>query len=264
MYVRRRTTDNIFGLRHWHPWLTSDNGVVAGGGSASPTVPGAVGSADSGAPGADTVGGGQSIDWGQFNQGLNLLGDRLASGLEALRGDVNNLPEHLRPPAQEPPAPDYDTMTQADLATHITGSVLKSIESMLAEKLGPLVAQVQNVQQTVATNSVTAEVKQMRAEHKDFGDWKDEMVALAREHPTLGITRLYNLARAENTEKAKALDTRYNPPAPPPPPRFGGFAPSAPGATGATPPLSRTDAGRAAYQEVQGRHPGVLAALESL
>lgn len=247
----------------------SDTGTLPGGNGLPPAPVGAssVGGGAGGATppaGSDTVGGGASIDWGQFNAGLQRLGDTFAEKLDALRGDVSQLPEHLRPPAQEPPPPDYDTMTQADLAAHITGNVMKAFEAKLNEMLRPLAQQIQQVQHSTATREVTQEVTAMRTEHKDFNEWKDEMLGLAKTHPTLGIRQLYNLVRAENSEKAKTLDARYNPPPPPPPPRWGGLSPSAPGATGAIPKLSREDAGKEAYREVASRHPGVLAALEAM
>lgn len=237
----------------------SNNGASNGAGGATGVTTNVV------PPSGDALAGTQTID---FDGLFSRLGDSLGTRLDALRQDVGQLPEHLRPPPVEPPAPDYDTMTQSELATHITGSVQKmlqaSIQSALQEALGPLAQQLTGLQQTVTTDKVVGEVNQMKSSHKDFSDWKDEMVSLAKTHPTLGVKQLYNLARADNAEKAKQLDTKYNPPAPPPPPRFGGFAPSAPGATGSTPALSRQAAGTEAYREVAARHPGVLAALENL
>lgn len=271
MFVNRNrpTTASPFALLHYEPFCYSDSGAVSGG-SASPAPNGGVSNGAGGANGAtpngataDTSTTPQTIGF-DFNAAMERLGETLAPRLDALRQDVNNLPEHLRPPPQEPPAPDYDTMTQSELVAHLNSSVTQMVQKAITEALTPLTQQITNVQQTYTTDKVTGEVNQMKSTLKDFTDWKDEMVGLARQHPTLGVKELYALARSLNTDKAKQLDTKYNPPAPPPPPRWGGLTPSAPGATGSTPPLSRADAGREAYREVAARHPGILSALESL
>lgn len=263
MFGRKRfRTDNLFALTHWQPFLTSDNGGAAGGGSSVSN--GADGTNGAAVSDGTTTPAAASTDWSAFAASLDKLGDGLASRLDALRNDIGQLPGALAPPPPAEPEPDFDSMTQGELAAHIVGKVMKSFEARINDILNPINAQINDVRQTVATRDVTADIAKMRADHKDFDDWKDDMVALAKQHSTLGIRQLYALARTENPAKAGELDKRYNPPAPPPPARWGGLTPNALNGNGATPKLSREQASAEAYREVAARHPGVLAALENM
>lgn len=267
--MTRNHTESLFVLRYALPLCHSDSGLPSGG--SATTAPVAAGSNGAGGANGATTNGAvtntgttsNGTDWSAFAAGLDRLGDNLAQKLDGLRADVGQLPDHLRPPAVEPPPPDFDSMTQGELAAHITGSVMKAFEAKINDILAPITAQINDVRQSAATRDVTQEVAALRESNKDFNDWKDEMVSLAKQHPTLGIKQLYNLVRADNPAKAGELDRRYNPP-PPPAPKWGGLTPSALHANGGQPPLTREQASADAYREVAARHPGVLAALESM
>jgi hypothetical protein len=225
-------------------------------------IPGANGTDTSTAP-PDT---GKQPDWSGFISALDKLpaslADKLGNKFDSLEGTVKSV---AAPPP--PPPPNYEEMSNAELVAHMTGSltdrISKLIEEKLAGALNPLTEHLNKLQTTVITGNAKTEVAQLREKHKDFADWKDEMVALAKEHPTLGFQQVYQLARANNPAKAGELDLKYNPPPPKPPPRFGGFAPSGT-AKGETPVLKGEAAGRAAYEEVMARHPGILPALQEL
>jgi hypothetical protein len=154
-------------------------------------------------------------------------------------------------------------MTNGDLAAHIQKSILSAVESTIAKSLEPVLARVNETQQTQFKTSVESQMKELSGANKDFGDWKPEMIALAKSHPTLELADLYKLAKASNPTKSGELDARYNP-KPPPPTRWGGLTPALGGSNGSAKPLSREEAGRSAYAEVSARHPGLLAALENL
>jgi hypothetical protein len=153
-------------------------------------------------------------------------------------------------------------MTRPELVNHIVGRINHDVQAAIAEAMKPLSEQLSGLQNNVATTSVQSTINRMKSENKDFEDWKGEMVALARTHPTLDVPDLYALARAQNPSKASTLSEKYNPPAPRPT-RFGGLTPAM-NSNANTPPLSRDDAGREAYREVQARFPGVLTALENM
>lgn len=239
--------------------LFSDAGTngAYGGGSAG----GSDGSGGAPADGAATTTP-AFVGFDNFAQEMGRFTDTLGAKFDALRGDVGQLPDRMRPEPTPAAPPDYETMTNTDLVTHITGSLLGAIEKMLGDKLAPVVERVNDVQSTSFRNTVVAERDKLAATHKDFGDWKPEMIELAKSHPTLELGQLYTLARGLNADKAKQLDTRYNPP-PPPPAKWGGLTPAF-GSASATPKLTREQASQEAYREVASRHPGVLAALESM
>jgi hypothetical protein len=154
-------------------------------------------------------------------------------------------------------------MTNGDLAAHIQKSILNAVESTIAKSLEPVLARVNETQQTQFKTSVEGEMKELQSVHKDFSDWKTDMIGYAKTHPTMSLTDLYDFAKSKNPTKAAELDARYNP-KPPPPTRWGGLTPALGGSNGSAKPLSREEAGRSAYAEVSARHPGLLAALENL
>lgn len=269
MFRNRRTTESTFAPHYLLHLCHSDSGLPSGGSATTApavAVPNGAGGGNGATPNgvaSNTGTTSNGTDWSAFAAGLDRLGDNLATRLDALRSDVGQLPDAMRPPPAAEPTPDFDLMTQGELAAHITGSVMKAFEAKINDILAPITAQINDVRQTAATRDVTAEVATLRASNADFNDWKDEMVSLAKQHPTLGIKQLYNLVRADNPAKAGELDRRYNPP-PPPAPKWGGLTPSALRGNGGQPPVSREQASQDAYREVAARHPGVLAALESM
>ncbi len=263
LHHNRVRSDSLFPSLTRDRAIRSDSGESAttgvasvGGGSAVPST--------SLTPGADTVGSALSgAPWDKFAEGLTQLNESLAPRLDALRQDVRSMPESLRPPPPAEAPPDYDSMTNGDLATHIISTVGRTIEQAIAKSLEPVMSRVNETQQTQFKSSVESEMKELSSAHKDFGDWKPEMIALAKSHPTLGLSDLYRLAKASAPEKATTLDAKYNP-KPPPPTRWGGLTPALGGSNGSAKPLSREEASRSAYAEVASRHPGILAALDTL
>lgn len=260
MYRKRLTTSALFPWSHRDYLVYSDAGNGAtGGGSANGSNANGVGSDPAGSA---TTTAPAIVGFDNFAQEMGRFTDTLATKFDALRGDVGQLPDRMRPPPAPQAPPDYDSMTNSELATHITGTVVGAIEKLLGEKLSPVVERVNDVQQSHFRTTVEAERDKLATTHKDFGDFKPEMIELAKANPTLTLQQLYVLARGLNPDKAKTLDTKYNPP-PPPPPKWGGLTPAF-GASANTPPLTREQASQEAYREVQSRHPGVLAALESM
>ena len=247
--------------------LFSDAGATAtaGGGSTVPNGANGAGSANGSAGnGTATTTDPQVPVWHGFTESIDRFTQDLGARFDALRQDVGQLPDRLRPEPPPAAAPDYEAMSNTELATHITGSLVRALETKFSEMLKPVVEQVQQTQQSHFRTTIESERDKLASTHKDFGDWKPEMIDLAKQHPTLGLAQLYKLARADNAAKAQQLDTKYNPPAPPPPPKWGGLTPAFGTANAGTPKLSRDDASKEAFREVSARHPGVLAALESM
>lgn len=203
------------------------------------------------------------VNWTQFASSLDNLGENLGGKLDSLLGAVGE----VRVPAQENngPPPDLEAMSRPELVSHIVGTLAAEFKSQIEAALNPFAEQLGALQQNVTTRQVSNEIDTMRGQHKDFNEWKPEMVALAKEHPTLGITQLYRLARASFSEKATQLDSKYAPPPVKPVSKWGGLLPGMPGdPSGSDKPVDSKTAGMDAYREVQSRHPGVLAALENL
>jgi hypothetical protein len=73
-------------------------------------------------------------------------------------------------------------MTNGDLAAHIQKSILSAVESTIAKSLEPVLARVNETQQTQFKSSVESQMEKLSSANKDFGDWKPEMIALAKSH----------------------------------------------------------------------------------
>jgi hypothetical protein len=86
--------------------------------------------------------------------------------------------------------------------------LLKSFAKHLDTALKPIKDGVTQAATAAQTVDVKVQVQQFAEKHADFNDWKDEMLALAKDNPTLTVQRLYTLARSENPDKAKELDKK--------------------------------------------------------
>lgn len=195
-------------------------------------------------------------NWREFIDGLEKLNTNLGTKLDNVRETVTSA---TAPPPTAPP--DYEQMSNVELVAHVTGSVQQMVQDAITNALKPLTDQLNGVQNDLVTTRGELSLKEMQAQHKDLRDWKDEMIALVGKHPTLSLNEVYQLAKSGNPNKAKQLDAKYNPPPPKPRP-FGGLTPG--NGKAAEPVLSGEAATRAAYNEVMGRHPGILPILQDL
>lgn len=89
--------------------------------------------------------------------------------------------------------------------------IMKNIGGMLDERLGQFGTKLDSVSTEYRNGRLTEEYVKLKSDHKDFDEWSDEMKALAKDNPTLTLKRLYTLARSENADKTKEMDTKYAP-----------------------------------------------------
>src|SRR6266851_5891158 len=261
--MNRRMSTSIFAWLPTHsPFCFVDgDGTGADGGPS-----GAGGDGGGGAPSAAalTTTAAPLPNLAEWTASLERLNDSLGGKLDGLVATVRDASARDTPAA----APvDLEALTRPELVAHIVSTLTEQITSLLDSKLAPVTTQLTNLQSNVVTREAQAEVESLRTNNKDFADWKDDMIALAKQpqYAALGITDLYQLARAKNTAKASELEKKYNPPAPPRRPMFGGLTPGGAGSPGnGAKPLTSAEAGREAYREVQARHSDVLPALEGI
>lgn len=196
-------------------------------------------------------------NWREFIDGLDKLNSSLGTKLDNIKETVT---EGTRLPPPEPP--DFDQMSNGQLVAHVTNSVRDMVQSAIQAALKPVTDQITGVQTDLVTTKGELSLKELRAKHKDFAEWKDDMIAAVGKHPTFSLEEVYDFVKARNPEKARTLEAKYNPPAPKPRP-FGGLTPSSNGRAG-EPILTGMDATRSAYNEVMARHPGILPILQDL
>lgn len=104
-----------------------------------------------------------------------------------------------------------ELLSRADFGSHIVNQVLKAVNKQV---VGPLNQQLNELRTNATRNDVNAAVQESASKHKDFWDWKQEMLTLAQQPAMRALPpeSLYILARAANADKAKELDGKYNPP----------------------------------------------------
>lgn len=200
--------------------------------------------------------GAASPNWDSLLEGLNKLNTDLGSKLD---GIGNTVAESTKPPPAAPP--NYEEMTNAELVAHVTGSLEGVISQAVEKALGPLLQQVNGIQTDLVTTRSGLELEKVQAQNKDFREWKDEMIALAKVHPTLSLQDVYRLAKSNDPAKAAKLAEKYSP-HPPKPRPFGALTPG--NGKAAEPALTGEAATRAAYREVMERHQGILPMLQDL
>lgn len=248
---------NLFEHWMWQPHIGLtidgegvDGDVVAGGNGSDPSASG------------DAL---PIQGWQDWVKGLDRLNEtieqKVAAKLDGLTGVVEKA-ANQPPPEPIYEAPNFEEMSNSELASHMLSTVGEMVENAINKALAPIIDQFGNLQRTVSSNAVGLEMKELTGAHKDFKDWKGEMIELTKQHPTLTLKQLYGLARTENPAKAGELDRKYTPPVPKQRP-FGGLTPSMNGKS-TTSPMDAEEAGRSAYNEVMTRHPGVLPALQDL
>jgi hypothetical protein len=80
---------------------------------------------------------------------------------------------------------DLDSMSNKDLVEYI----LSSVRGMLNQTIVPL-------KQEAQVTAAMQQVKEAAAKYPDFWDYRDEMIRLARAHPTLTAEEAYHLAKS--------------------------------------------------------------------
>lgn len=241
------------------PIMCQIDGAGDGGGDAGANGGGTSG--DGSGDGAGNAGGASAPDWGNFIGAIDKLNTNLGGKLDAVLGAAQSAQPSGEPDDSEgddAPPPNFDEMTNAELVAFLSSNTNRTMKAIMSEALAPLIDRVNGLTTSFTQNSVNADVEKVRADNKDFGEWHDEMIDLAKENPTLNVKRLYALAKAENPAKAEKLAAKYAPPPKPKPNAFGGFTPAPNGKSAATPVVSALEASREAYREVAERHPGVL------
>lgn len=249
---------------------------MAGNGSGFSQDPGYSGNQSQGGQGSDQ-GSPPQPDWAAFSRSIEdmgkNLGERLTNELGSRLDSLHQTVQDGTPVPVEPDPDagfDFDAATPRQLYDHMRGrfeSMMEStIQQVMEQALTPYAEQITGLRRDMVTDQGSREIDRLQASHKDFVDWVPEMKAVAQKHPSLSITEVFQLARSGNPDKAKQLDSKYNPP-PPPPPRPFSLGPSSAnqgqGGGAAPKPMSKNEAALDAYRQVQERHPGVLAALDS-
>ncbi len=145
---------------------------------------------------------------------------------------------------------ELEGMSRAQFANYMADLVLKAVNKQV---VGPLTQQIQSIKSSTSMDRLQGAVAELKAKNPDFMEWKDEMIALAKEHPGLPPDKLYKLARAEDPEKVGKLEAKYKPKGEAKGPikfkGFGGLTPSQSGTGSRGSKMNGAEAATAAWAE---------------
>lgn len=134
----------------------------------------------------------------QIGQGMTAMSEQLKT-LATIQVDASKgKKKDAKPNVTEEALED---MSNAQLVSHI-------VERMTSELLPVINDKIDGLDQKTTRTDLKGQVEKMQGEHKDFWQWQDEMTAIAKVHPDLSITRLYELARAESPEKVVEIEKK--------------------------------------------------------
>jgi hypothetical protein len=114
--------------------------------------------------------------------------------------------EGRRPAPQQQqvvPPPDFDTMTNAELANYIMTQVGTKVGDIINKTVMP-------VQSQVEADRTARDIQATASKYPDFWDHREKMIALAERHPTLTAEEAYHLASGNPTALKKSIAQRVN------------------------------------------------------
>lgn len=178
--------------------------------------------------GADNLGAGDNKNAPDTQVQVELLTKTvglLAEGLQRMEGSHNDVLAALAKMSDQSKAnvqeaaevkfgEDVD-LTQLDrkqFAALIIDSTRKAVQSELNKITSDVDTKVSELGARFESKNANEQINKTAEANPDFWEWSTEIKQLLKENPTLSVARAYNLAKAEDTKKAKSLDSKYNPP----------------------------------------------------
>lgn len=122
---------------------------------------------------------------------------------------VHNTPteQSLNQQLNEPAEPDLDNLSPKDLSKYMIGQVLKSIKPMIEQALKPVQDRLGVVDQYVqksAADGVNLQIEKVRSRYPDFDQYRQTMVHLSNDNPSLSVEELYIIAKTRSGQPLSA------------------------------------------------------------
>ena len=127
--------------------------------------------------------------------------ENFTSALEKF-GESKEKPKHVSLEDQQEAINDLDNMGLMSL-------VVKEVGKVVDDKLGTVTDKLDATKQDINDTRLTGELKELMKDNPDFLDWKSEMTATAKAHPTLNMEDIYSHVKMKNPEKAAELKEKY-------------------------------------------------------
>jgi len=123
------------------------------------------------------------------------------AALEKL-GDSKEKPKHISLEDQQEAINDLDNAGLLQLVVAEVGKVVD-------DKLGTVAEKLEETNQGISDTRLTGELKQLMNDNPDFLDWKSELGAMAKSHPSLSMEEAFDLVRIKNPEKVIEMKEKY-------------------------------------------------------
>ena len=132
-----------------------------------------------------------------YLEGLSAGGPRQAPD-ETADDDIAALPDDIET------RPLKDTLALVE--TRISKQIERNVVRPLHDTIKGLNAQLQSAK-------AETQIAQLQGKHKDFAEWGPEIADYVKQNPHAAskLDSVYRIVRADNAEKAKRLDTKYQP-----------------------------------------------------
>jgi hypothetical protein len=178
----------------------------------------------------------------------------LAKVTEQSKGEVRQELEH-----KFGEGVDLEQLDRKDFAAFIMENTAKALRSEMTKLLEGVESKVTNLATSFESKNANEQISKTAHDNPDFWEWSGEIKNLLKENPTLTVNRAYNLARSENKDKVKELDTKYAKPVAKKEQSFLGLTPtSSVGARDGTGKMSQREAAEKAFDKVMGELGDVL------
>lgn len=196
-----------------------------------------------------------AIDPAQFKQLVESVGV-LAQGLKSTQQSISDLNDRTVVPGKDdeatPPTSeeDLDDMSRTDYANHIGNTIMGKV----GEQLEKISEQITGVNTKVDRSDIINTVKQLSKDNVEFDDLKPETAAVAKRIPGISIEDAFTLAKAENPEKVKELEEKFQAESGDTEEKkamFGGLTPTS-GQSAKGINMSKQEAGNSAWDETMG------------
>jgi len=102
--------------------------------------------------------------------------------------------------------PDYDEMNNRDLVNHMT----KTVTKLFAKAVKPLSEQIESTRRESASDKMSREILEVRAENPDLPEWKAELQETLTKYPSMNIAQAYKFVKANNPEKANEIQSKMD------------------------------------------------------
>ncbi len=122
--------------------------------------------------------------------------------IEYLTGLLKQTQQTPAPEKEVPETlPDFEEMTNKELALWMVNKLGDKIDKTISSKVSPVLEQSE-------LERATRDIDQTARKYQDYFDYRDEMINIAKRHPSLNAEEVYRLAKGDKEAVAKSVTQR--------------------------------------------------------